>query len=138
TAPYTYLWNNGETTPTISGLVAGNYSVGITDANGCTVSQSFNITQPTALTASTSQSNIACNGEDTGVASITVSGGVAPYTYLWSNGETTAAITGLTAGTYTVDVTDANGCTLTRSFDIQQPTALNATSSQVNVLCKDR
>ncbi|MEE1898540.1 SprB repeat-containing protein, partial [Flavobacterium rakeshii] len=134
-APYAYLWNNGETTPTISGLVAGNYSVGITDANGCTVSQSFNITQPTALTATTSQSNIACNGEDTGVASVTVSGGVAPYTYAWSNGETTAAITGLTAGTYTVDVTDTNGCTLTRSFDIQQPTALNATSSQVNVLC---
>ncbi|WP_157499418.1 SprB repeat-containing protein, partial [Flavobacterium beibuense] len=133
--PYNYLWSNGETTATISGLTSGNYSVGIIDANGCTISQSFFISQPNALTATTAKSDIACNGDDTGVASITVSGGVAPYTYEWSNGEDTAAITGLTAGIYTVEVTDTNGCKLTRSFDIQQPDPLFATTTQIDVLC---
>ncbi|WP_245584856.1 beta strand repeat-containing protein, partial [Pedobacter glucosidilyticus] len=130
--PYGYLWSNGNTTPTASGLAAGTYSVTITDQNACQLSRSFTITQPTALVAATSQTNVACNGGSTGAASISPSGGTTPYTYLWSNGNTTSTTTGLTAGAYSVTVTDANACQLTRNFTITQPTALNATTSQTN------
>ncbi|WP_159800444.1 T9SS type A sorting domain-containing protein, partial [Flavobacterium sp. MK4S-17] len=96
------------------------------DANGCEAAQSFTITQPTALTASASaQTNIACNGAATGSATVAVTGGTAPYTYAWSpSGGTAATATGLAAGTYTVTVTDANGCEAAQSFTITQPLAV--------------
>src|SRR5690606_41792518 len=78
----------------------------------------FTITQPTALTATTSQVNVSCNSGSNGSASVTVSGGTAPYTYSWSpSGGTAATATGLTAGTYTVTVTDGNLCTITKTLD---------------------
>ncbi|AZA58405.1 T9SS type A sorting domain-containing protein [Chryseobacterium shandongense] len=121
TAPYTFNWGGGITTEDRTGLAAGTYTVIITDANGCTATVSRTVTQPTALAATTSQTNIACNGGSTGVATINVSGGTAPYTYSWSpSGGTAATATGLSAGTYTVTVTDANACTLTRTFTITQ------------------
>ncbi|AZA86643.1 T9SS C-terminal target domain-containing protein [Chryseobacterium shandongense] len=137
TAPYTYSWSpSGGTAATATGLSAGTYIVTVTDANACTLTRTFTITQPTALAATTSQTNIACNGGSTGVATINVSGGTAPYTYSWSpSGGTAATATGLSAGTYTVTVTDANACTLTRTFTITQPTALAATTSQTNIAC---
>src|SRR5690606_35400810 len=135
--PYTYLWNTGETTATISGLMAGTYSVDITDANGCVLNLEFEITQPDALVATdaTTQSNVTCNGTATGEATIDVAGGVMPYTYLWNDGQTTATATGLVVGTYTVDVTDANGCSLTQVFTITEPELLTGTPSQIDVLC---
>ena len=137
TAPYTYSWSpSGGTAATATGLSAGTYTVTVTDANACTLTRTFTITQPTALSATTSQTNIACNGGSTGVATVNVSGGTAPYTYSWSpSGGTAATATGLSAGTYTVTVTDANACTLTRTFTITQPTALSATTSQTNIAC---
>lgn len=137
TAPYTYLWNTGETVATIYNKPVGSYSVTITDSKGCTLAQSFTITQPAAaLSATTGQINVACNGAATGGASITPSGGTAPYTYLWSNGQTTAVISNISSGNYSVTVTDANGCTVTKSFNISQPAApLSAVTSQTNILC---
>jgi len=136
TAPYTFNWGGGITTEDRTGLSAGTYTVVITDANGCTATVSRTVTQPTAMSSTTSQTNIACNGGSTGIATVNVSGGTAPYTYSWSpSGGTAATATGLSAGTYTVTVTDANGCTLTRTFTITQPTALSVTTSQTNVAC---
>ena len=139
TAPYTYLWSNAATTATATGLAAGNYNVTITDANGCTTNVSnINITEPTALTSSiSSQTNVACNGASTGAATVTTTGGTAPYTYLWSNASTTATATGLAAGNYNVTITDANGCTTNVSnINITEPTALTSSiSSQTNVAC---
>ncbi|MEL1245946.1 choice-of-anchor J domain-containing protein [Flavobacterium sp. DGU11] len=137
TAPYTYTWNNGAVTASVSGLAAGTYTATVTDANGCTATQSFTITQPTALTASpASQTNIACNGGSTGAATVTATGGTAPYTYTWNNGAVTASVTGLAAGTYTATVTDAYGCQATQAFTITQPTVLNATAgAQTNIAC---
>ena len=134
---YTYSWApTGGTNATATGLAAGTYTVTITDANNCQTTKSFTITQPTAMSSTTSQTNIACNGGSTGVATVNVSGGTAPYTYSWSpTGGTAATATGLSAGTYTVTVTDNNGCTLTRTFTITQPTAITATTSQTNVSC---
>ncbi len=137
TGAYTYSWSpSGGTGATASGLVAGTYTVTITDANTCLTTRNFTITQPAALTATTAQTNIVCNGSATGSASVTVSGGTSSYTYLWSpSGGTGATASGLAAGNYSVLVTDANGCTLTRNFTLTQPSALTATTSQSNVSC---
>jgi methionine-rich copper-binding protein CopC len=133
-APYTFLWSpGGQTTEDRTGLAAGTYTVTITDATGATGTVSATVTQPTALTASTSQTNIACNGGATGVASVSPIGGTSPYTFRWSTGATTQTITGLAAGSYSVVITDANGCAIGRSFIITEPSALTATTSQTNV-----
>jgi large repetitive protein len=142
TNPYNFVWSNGATTASsatssITGLAAGTYGVTSTDANGCTSTASVTITEPTALVASiATQTNVACNGGSTGTTTVSVSGGVSPYTYVWSNADTSATTSGLAVGTYTVTTTDANGCTSTASATITEPTAVIATiSSQVNVLC---
>ena len=98
TAPYTYLWSDGQTTATATGLGAGTYSVTATDANGCTTSQTVTVNEPTALSNLMSSTNVSCNAFTDGTATITVSGGTAPYTYLWSDGQVTATATGLGAG----------------------------------------
>ena len=137
TAPYTYSWApSGGTAATTTGRCAGTYTVTVTDANGCTTTRTFNITQPPALTATQGQTNVLCNGQCTGSATVTPSGGTAPYTYSWApSGGTAATTTGRCAGTYTVTITDANGCTITRSFNITQPPAITTTGGQTNVLC---
>ncbi|MBK9353826.1 MAG: SprB repeat-containing protein [Bacteroidetes bacterium] len=112
TTPYTYLWNDGNTNQDRTGLCAGTYSVTITDKNGCTTTLSNiiigNIAGPTATATVT---NATC-GQNNGAINVTVSGGTAPYTYVWNNGTTTEDRTGLAAGTYSVLITDANGCTV--------------------------
>jgi gliding motility-associated-like protein len=115
-----------QTSPTATGLTAGSYSVLITDANGCTSVQNVSLTQPLALNVSTTSSGAGCGSSSTGMASASVTGGVAPYTYLWSNSQTTSAISNLPSGNYGIIITDANGCTSTASVTIVaavQPTA---------------
>ncbi|WP_445711210.1 beta strand repeat-containing protein [Flavobacterium sp.] len=129
TSPYTFSWSNGATTASITGLVAGTYTCTITDANGCTDMASITITQPTALVASAiADNNVSCNGGSDGAITASATGGTAPYTYAWSNGATTASITGVIVGTYTCTITDANGCTDMASITITQPTALVASA----------
>jgi gliding motility-associated-like protein len=137
TGVYTYAWSpSSGNAATATGLIAGAYSVVVTDANGCTATQTFNITQPNALTLTATQTNVACNGGNTGSASVTATGGTGVYTYAWSpSGGNAATATGLIAGPYSVVVTDANGCTATQTFNITQPPALTLTSTQTNVAC---
>ncbi|MBC7487245.1 MAG: gliding motility-associated C-terminal domain-containing protein [Cytophagaceae bacterium] len=136
TAPYTFLWSNGATTPNVSGLAAGAYAVTVTDANGCPQVFNFNITQPLPIAITSSITNVTCNSGNNGAITLTtVSGGTGPYTFLWSNGATTQNITGLTAGAYSVTVTDANGCLQVFNFNISQPAAITVTSSITNVTC---
>lgn len=136
TAPYTYLWDNGATTNTVSNLAIGTYTVTIKDANLCTVSEIFTITQPNVLSATATQNDATYYGGNDGNATVTPMGGTAPYSYLWSNGATTGTASNLIAGIYTVTVTDANGCTTSQSFTIIQPIPLMVQSvSQTNVSC---
>ena len=138
TGPFTYAWapsvGNGATA---SNLIAGNYLVNVTDANGCTSSTSITITQPTQLAvAIPSSTNVLCYGTSTGSATSVASNGTAGYTYQWSNGGATATINNLTVGTYTVTATDANGCTISTSTIINQPTILSLSNiNSQNVSC---
>ncbi|HBF88284.1 MAG TPA: hypothetical protein DDX39_06540 [Bacteroidales bacterium] len=134
---YTYLWTGGQTTNPATNLTAGSYTVTITDANLCTKTTTATITQPSVITASiTAQTNVSCNAGSNGSATVTAGGGAGSYTYLWTGGQTTNPATNLTAGLYTVTVTDANSCTKTTTATITQPTLLTATiSSQTNVSC---
>ena len=135
TTPYTYLWNNAQTTQTATGLTAANYSVTVTDAQTCSTIATVTVTQPPAVTASAVGTNPLCNGAANGTATATGGGGTAPLTYLWSNGQATAAATGLTAGTHTVTVTDALGCANVATVTLTQPTPLTASATNTPVSC---
>jgi gliding motility-associated-like protein len=139
TAPYSYNWSNGETTEDINNLSSGNYTVTVTDANGCFTSVSAAISQPTAALNATvnSTQNASCYASFNGSIDLNVADGTAPYSYNWSNGETTEDISNLSAGIYNVTVTDVNGCSTNASATITQPSAvLNASvNSTQNASC---
>jgi len=136
TTPYTYLWSNGATTAIATGLTAGNYSAVITDANGCTITKNFFITTTNTLVATTSQTNVLCNGSNTGSASVIPGGGPGPFTYVWAPfGGSGDTANNLTAGNYSVTITSANGCSIVKNFTITEPTPINITPSQTNLLC---
>jgi gliding motility-associated-like protein len=111
-APYIYIWNDpaGTTNASPVNLAEGQYTVTVTDTNGCSNYGPVTITEPTAIVVISSTTNEICFGDADGTASVSVSGGTPGYTYLWSDGQTTDTINSLTAGDYTVTVTDANGC----------------------------
>ncbi len=137
TSPYSYNWSNGGSTATISNLTAGNYNVTITDANGCTSTESITINEPsTALSTSISGNDVNCNGGNDGDATVTATGGTTPYSYSWSTGGSTDNITGLSQGTYTVTVSDANSCISTESITINEPAnALSTSISGNDISC---
>lgn len=118
TAPYTYLWSNTSTLASPTNLTAGTYSVTVTDANNCTQTSSATITQPSALTISATVQNLVCSTLHNGAISVSAMGGIPGYTYSWSNGGTSSSIQNLSSGTYTVTLTDMNGCTKDSSFTI--------------------
>jgi len=132
-APYTYLWSDGQTTAIANNLIAGMYFVTVTDANGCTSSCATSLTDITGPTCIASQTTAPTCGMGNGSATATPVSGTAPYTFLWSDGQTTAVANNLSAGMYSVTVTDTNGCTSSCSttlLDITGPTcsALETTS----------
>lgn len=124
TGPYTYLWSNSATTQNISGVPAGSYSVTVTDANGCTGSTNATVNQPASALSVGETHTPTCLGSPDGTITLTVSGGTAPYTYLWNDNDTNQNRTGLAAGTYTVTVKDANNCTVGTgaTIDVRQYT----------------
>ncbi len=124
TGPFTYAWSNGETTARATSLPAGVSTVTVTDANGCKSFAQVAISEPAAILAEATNKKVKCNGEANGEAKVSASGGTGALTYSWSNGATTSTITGLTAGSYTVTVTDAAGCTNVVTTSVSQPPAL--------------
>ena len=139
TAPYTYAWSNGGNTQTINNIAAGSYNVTITDANSCQgVVSGIVVNNPNSPSASISGStNVNCNGASTGTASVSATGGTVTtgYSYNWSNNANTSSISGLTAGVYTVTVTDNAQCTDVVAVTVSQPTAVTVSGSSTNILC---
>ena len=138
TSPYTYSWSPSVGSAATAGsLSANNYTCNIIDANLCPVlTKTFAITQPAAtMSSGTAAVNVLCNGGTNGSASVTVSGGTAPYSYLWSTAGTASVASSLNAGVKTVTIADVNNCRITASVTITQPTALNTSTSVSNVSC---
>ncbi len=137
TPVYTQTWSTtGSTTTAQSPVVANTYTVQVKDANNCL--QTLAVTIPNIAGPSisvTSQTNVTCFGLCNGVATTSVSGGVTPYIYSWSNGQVTSSGTNLCAGLYTVSATDDAGCVTSTSVNITQPTALTVTISPTNPKC---
>jgi hypothetical protein len=136
-APYSFLWSNGSVLQTATGLGAGSYNITITDANGCAgVVTNVTVNNPAAPSLSVSGfTNVSCNGGNNGAVTVVASGGTAPYNFVWSNGLAGASATGLTAGAYTVTVTDAAACAFTLSQNINQPAILNLSAFATNITC---
>ncbi|MEX0812927.1 MAG: gliding motility-associated C-terminal domain-containing protein [Chitinophagales bacterium] len=136
TTPYSYNWSNGENTATIDSLTSGQYSVTITDANNCTLTDSYNITEPNMLRAETTVKDVACKGDASGELKVYVTGGTEPYSYNWSNGETTFDLFDLSTGSYTVTVTDSNGCEVISGGFVDEPlNTLTMSTSSVDATC---
>lgn len=137
TAPYAFNWSNGESTQNLSKLKAGQYNLKVTDAKGCDQTLDVRIKEPPLLQSSISEVvDVKCTGDSTGAVKITVGGGTSPYIYKWSDGEGTKDITQITAGSYSVNIVDANGCINTLSATVSEPSSLYSTlSKQTDVDC---
>jgi gliding motility-associated-like protein len=136
TTSYSYLWSNGQTSATATNLNAGTVTVTVTDGNGCTVTGSTLITQAgSPIIALVTFNNISCFGGSDGSVTVNASAGVPAYTYAWSNGQTGPNATNLAAGTYTVTVTDQNGCRDNLTITLTQPTQLQGVISSTPNSC---
>src|SRR6202007_2936336 len=117
-------------------LAGGTYNVTVTDSRGCTATNGATVTSPALLSLNIALfNNPFCNNSSSGAIFLTANGGVAPYGYAWSSGQTTEDIDSVTAGTYTATVTDANGCQATISQVLTNPAALTASITATNVTC---
>lgn len=132
--PYWYSWSNGEHTEDVFNLSAGTYSVSINDMNGCNATSTFVVTEPNSplivngnITDATGQTTA------DGSIDITTTGGVAPYTFLWSNGSTSEDISGVTPGSYTVTITDANGCATSGVYTVGYNIGISEPGSQSGI-----
>ncbi|MES2395148.1 MAG: PKD domain-containing protein [Bacteroidota bacterium] len=137
TSPYTYLWQPGnQTTSSIIGQPAGSYTVTITDAEGCQISSTNTIIQPLALAISFTSTNVSCFNGNNGSVTSSISGGTSPYSYSWNPiGATTPNIISLQAGSYTLTLTDDNGCITSSTTSITQPTLLSSSISSIDETC---
>ena len=135
---YLYRWNNDQTTSIATGLLSGTYTVTVTDLAGCTSTCEATIMEPQLpLSCNINHTNVQCFGASTGNATAIGSGGTPDYIYLWSTNQTTATISGLSSGAYTVTVTDNNGCKAMNSVEIFQPSEPLAITNctKTDVLC---
>jgi hypothetical protein len=137
TAGTNYSWSTGASTATITGVTPGTYTVTISGSGFTTTSASINFAGPASVNLTTSAIQNVCTGSPGGLgtAQVLVTGGTAPYTYLWSNSQTTPTASGLNASTYTVTVTDANSCTYTSTVTPTSiaPTPLTVTPATANI-----
>lgn len=121
---YSYLWSNADTNATISNVAPGTYMVTVLDSNGCSAMDTVTIASGPGISGTvTLDSGITCNGLSTGGVTATATGG-SGYLYLWSNSATTASLTGLSGGTYSVTVTASSGCQAIDSVTVIEPAAL--------------
>ena len=133
TSPYQFLWIDGTTTASNTDLEAGTYSVTVTDSENCQLVETVTISEPSAIDITISTDNeISCFGDSNGALSASVSGGSPPYNYIWSTGAPTSSISGLSAGVYTVTVTDNNDCEEIQGITLASPSLLNLSLSSTD------
>ncbi len=136
TQPFSYLWSTGATTPEIDSLTEGTYYVTVNDVNQCIVEDSITINlNANILTSNPSSTMVSCPAGNDGTATITPSGGNAPYTYVWSTGSVDSVITNLMTGSYTVTVVDLFNCSLVETYDIVQPDPVEVNATIINTNC---
>lgn len=139
TPPYKIKWSNGETTPKINNLIAGTYFVFVTDSRGCQATGTVSLTQPSGLSLEVvTQKKPTCNGGTDGVISIQAGGGVPPYTYQWENGGKNNSRSGLPKGTYTLKVTDSQGCIAYKKVVLEDPKPVVVNLGGDITLCQDQ
>jgi large repetitive protein len=133
TLPHSYSWSgpNGfsSTSEDLSGLSSGSYAVTISDANGCKLTESHEVISPTTLSVTGVSTAERCSEGKDGEITVIATGGQTPYSYAWSHGDNTSTVTGLSAGTYTVTVSDEYGCTATGNYEITAPGEMTLTST---------
>ena len=135
TAPYTYAWSNGATTKDLLNIAPGSYTVVVTDAKGCITEGTFTVPPPTSPIQIKLDGKFAiCTNGERGDVSATVTGGMGPYRFQWSNGATTSSITNLLPGKYSLTVSDRNGCTATEDFEIAPPLNLRISLLEINAV----
>jgi gliding motility-associated-like protein len=135
---FTYLWSdaNAQTTQFANGLAANNYSVTVTDNNGCTIAELVEIIELDELIITENQiTNVGCNGNNSGAIDVSVTGGTSGYTYSWSNNDASQDITNLAIGTYTLTVTDANFCQAFATYSINEPAQLQISITNNEIVC---
>jgi Secretion system C-terminal sorting domain/SprB repeat len=120
TPPYTYIWNTSETTPTIN-VVAGTYYVTVSDKNGCGIKKEITLTIPAHLDAKATITKPTCYAGSDATIVVTTIDGTAPFKYLWDTGEKSNVLSNASAKAYSVDITDARGCVITRKYTIDNP-----------------
>jgi gliding motility-associated-like protein len=136
TVNYSYAWSNGSTSEDLTAIAAGTYTLTVIDQNGCQIQTTVLVKEPNApLLVTTSSEDVNCFGNATGKIISNVSGGTTNYTYNWSNGATTPNISALTAGVYTVTITDNNGCTAFSGATINEPLLLDVTAIITDPSC---
>jgi gliding motility-associated-like protein len=124
TYPLTYEWSNGATTRNLQNVKAGDYYVKVTDANQCEAFNGAEIKEPEAIIVTNEITDCLCTQDNTGSIDLSVSGGVKPYIFMWSNGETSEDLNGITAGTYECILSDQNNCQQILEFTVNEPTEL--------------
>ncbi|MCX6200292.1 MAG: gliding motility-associated C-terminal domain-containing protein [Bacteroidetes bacterium] len=136
TPGYIYLWNDAVITEDRTNISAGNYSVVVNDLNSCTATLSIVISEPAVLTAVEMHSNASCLGYTDAVILITVSGGTSPYSYLWDDGTVNLNRNNLSAGAYSITVTDNNSCTTSTTAIVSEPAGMALSSSFNHPTCE--
>ncbi len=135
TGTYDFVWNDGNLNQNRTNLPAGNYDVVVTDNNGCSETDSYTITMPAALTVTVAHTDITCFGNNDGSISLTVSGGIAPYDFIWGDGNQNQNRTNLSGATYSVTVSDANNCESLVLQTITEPAAIFINAVTSNITC---
>ena len=135
TPNYSFLWNNGLTTQNLNGISEGNYSLTILDENNCELIKDIIIVEPDKIEITNIISNLLCFEDSSGNIEIIVSGGVQPYNYSWSNGDSISFINNLSANTYQLIITDYNNCEYIDNFLVDEPSPLEVYFQVENVNC---
>lgn len=137
TAPFSFLWDNGEVTDSIGGLPEGTYDVTISDDDGCSTEETITLQDPLPLSLTFSNIEVSCYDECDGIISAEVSGGTAPYEYLWGNNlGTNDSLLNVCYGIYNITVMDANGCTIEDQTQLNNPPLISATISNDTIICQ--